>query len=247
MIALTLTQKIAWATNPLILFTCAYFLSRRTDFKYFRGFLLYMLLVGGKSCAMYFVYGHWGYSSSTSSYISYALTLMCIGISFYVLYEVLRNVLTSGTVDLSGSNVLLIAFVLLVIAAVLSLTFQAKQDSLLLKIEMMAENLARFQQLGLLLTLAILTLFFGLYWGELAFGIAAGFGFYASMQVINMYVRGYFGPVMIHLFNVADVWSYQAASLIWLFYILKKPKLPSKALPSDKVSEYTEPIERMIR
>jgi hypothetical protein len=229
------------------MFTCAALLRRRADSKSFRAFFIYLLAVGTKACAMYFVYARWG-RSYTYSYCELVLNLICIGISFYVLYEVVQNVLTAGTITMNRSNVLLMTASLLIVAALLSFTFEAKQDFLPLKIYMMASNLARFQQLGLLLTLAILTLFFGFYWGDLAFGVAAGFGLYASMELFNTYIRGHFGPVMNHLFNVADVWSYQAASCIWLFYLLRnRPPTKPPSLPKVELSQYEDPLKDLQR
>ena len=243
----SLTQKLIWFTNPPILFLCAFFLYRRTDFRSFLGFFCYLLFVAATTIATYFVYGHWGYSSYPSFYVGWITNIVSIGISFYVLYEVVRNVLTSGTLKLSRSNIVLLTSTLLMLAALISLTFQAKNDVLLSKILFISENLARFEQIGLLITLAILTLFFGFYWGDLAFGVAVGFGFYAFMQLVGIYGRGRLGPMANHAYNLTSAWSYQIASLIWLFYIWKKPKPPLKALPSDKVSEYTEAIERLIK
>src|SRR5438270_21728 len=120
-------------------------------------------------------------------------------------------------------------------------------DQPLMKAIYVGSNVARFEQTGLLVLLAILTVFFGFYWGDLAFGIAAGFGFYATMEIAGTYVRGHAGPEGTHLFNLANAWSYQIASLIWLFYVLKKPKSPAISLPSDKVSGYTEQIDKLIR
>src|SRR3954466_14680017 len=113
----TLSQNIAWFSNPVILSVCAFFLYRRPDFRNFPGFFCYLLFVSVKSIAMYFVYRQWGYSSYPTYYSGWGLNMVSIGISFFVLYEVVRNVLTSGTVKLSRANVLLMTSILLVIAA----------------------------------------------------------------------------------------------------------------------------------
>ena len=141
----------------------------------------------------------------------------------------------------------MITAILLLIATFLALRIQANNDILLVKIQLVAESLARYQQMGLLVTLAILTVFFGFYWGDLAFGIAAGLGFYAGMQLVGIQIRGHLGPSMNHAYNVANAWSYQVASLIWFFYILKKPKKAAPLPSSDKVSEYIEPLHGLIR
>lgn len=243
----TFIQNLLWVTVPLTLFTNAFLLYRRGYIRHFPGFFCYLLFVAIKSCALFPLMKIWGFNSYPYFYTSWAANMISIGLSFLVLYEVAKNVLTSGTLRLSRANVILVASVLLLAAALVSLTFQANDDQALMKIYLISNNLVRFEQTGMLVLMALLTLFFGFYWGDLAFGIALGFGFYATMAIVSTYIRGHLGPQGTHFSNLIDVWSYQIASLIWLFYLLKKPKSPLLALPSDKVSEYTEPIERLTR
>lgn len=81
----------------------------------------------------------------------------------------------------------------------------------------------------------------------MAFGIAAGYGLNAVMVILTTYMRTNLGPGSSHFSNLMSSWSYEAASLVWLLYLWKKPKSPIQPLPSDNVSGYSEPIERLIQ
>jgi hypothetical protein len=89
-------------------------------------------------------------------------------------------------------------------------------------------------QIAVLLLLAVLTVFFGFYWGNQAFGIALGFGLYAAMVIVNSELYGHVGVKYFHIHNVIDVLAYSAASLIWLAYAVKERKEDPPDLPKDR-------------
>lgn len=243
----TFMQDVLWWSNPPILFTCAFLLFRRPEFRGFRGFFAYLLFVGTKQYAMMLVLRYWGTSSYTSFYISVAGNLVSIGLSFFVLYEVVQNVLTSGTVKISKQTFLLLTATLLLIAVLLSTRFQAENDQVIMLANFLLQNVLRVAEVGLLLILATLTIFFGLYWGDLAFGVAAGFGVYAAMELVRLYFRASSGPTAHHDSNLIAQWSYQTASFIWLFYLIKRPRKPGPPAPLDRLSEYKEPLEKLMK
>jgi hypothetical protein len=189
----------------------------------------------------------WGFNSSPSFYVGLGKDTISIGLSFVVFYEVIQNVFTSGTLKITRSTFTLLAAVFLLAGALLSVLMKIDSPSKIMKDVLVAQNVVRFDQVSFLLLLAVLTIFFGLFWGDLAFGIAAGFGVYAIMELLRVYLSVHMGFAGSHFTNLLGQWSYQVASLIWLYYAWKKPKSPSKTLPSDKVSEYTEPIDRLIQ
>jgi hypothetical protein len=105
----------------------------------------------------------------------------------------------------------------------------------------------RIVQVGLMLILVVLSLSFGFYWSSLAFGIALGFGFYASVELVNSTVRALLGPEGNRIWSLVSVLSFQCAACVWLAYAVKGRKLPVMELPENKVALWSEPIERLSK
>lgn len=239
---------MVWYTNTPILFLCALFLHLRGKARYFPYFVVYLLFIGAKSYAMIPVSKIWGFSSWPYFYGSYGGTFVGIGLTFVILYEVVRSVLTSGALKVGRLSFILLSAALSIAAGVLSLVIKVPERDPLFHVILAVTNVVRLEQLAVLLILGIVTVFFGFYWGDLAFGIAAGFAFYAVMDLMSIHVRTHIGPTASHNSNLIDNWSYEVASLIWLFYILKKPKsLPAEALPPDDLSDFSGALEEIVK
>ncbi len=243
----TFAQDFVWYTNSPILFLCALLLWRRGQSKRFPYFFIYLLFVGIQSYALIPVSHHWGFSSLPYIYGSYGGDLVSVGLTFVILYEVMRDVLTSGTLKVNRMAFVLLTAILLLVSAFISTLMEVQGDLAIMRAILRAMNIVRVEQVAVLLLLAVATLFFGFYWRNLAFGIAAGFGLYASMSLVSIYLRSDLGATGTHIANLVDNWSYEVASLIWLFYISRRPRTSRDSLPSDKLSQYSDHIETMIK
>ena len=186
-------------------------------------------------------------NSSPYFYTYWGTDIVNVGLSFAVLYEVLDSVLTSGTIKVSRSTFLLLISILALTSAVLAYFTKTSVDFPLIHGILLAEGTVRFAQIGVLLVFLGLTLFFGFYWGDQAFGISAGFGFFAAVMVVNTAIRQLSGQADNRRFALTNVGAYVISSLIWLFYALKTPKSPPPTLPPDEVSKYTDSIKKIIK
>jgi hypothetical protein len=210
----------------------------------FPGFLAYLIWV---ALSDYFQLSVHLLKSQYSFYIYWGMQAVAIGLSFVVLYEIFRFVLTSGTLPVNKSTFMLINAVLLVIAAVIALVFQGADTDRTIYTIMVFARTVRIVQVGLMLILIVMSLSFGFYWSSLAFGIALGFGFYASVELVNSMVRALLGPDGNRIWSQVSVLSFQCAACVWLAYAAKGRKLPAMELPENKVSLWSEPIERLTK
>jgi hypothetical protein len=229
----TLTQYAIWILSPVLLLAIALvFYRRRKDhsFRWFIAYLVWVALVSYFQFIIYFVSNP--YLFFFSYWIAQAVAVL---LSFVALYEVFRNVLTSGTLPVSKSNFVLINALLLAGAALLAYKLEGGDTDRMMYTILVLSRTARFVQVALMLILVALSSFFGFYWSSQAFGIAAGFGLYASIELINSTVRAMLGPNGNKFWSWVSVLSYQLAALIWLAYALRGRKSPVMELPEAQL------------
>ena len=173
-----------------------------------------------------------------------------IGISFFALYELVKHILTSGTIKVpKWVSVLLVLFVSIGSLYVASfLVTRSLHNMNLFRVVLFCEGAARVAQISVLLCCLILSAFFGLYWESQAFGIAAGYGFHALVILTVFALRKIFGfQIPVDLSSV----SYTTAVLIWLRYSLRNAEVPWVAqlprLPRAQESAFTRPLISIFR
>jgi hypothetical protein len=240
----SLTEYAIWVLSPLLSLATAYFMHRNRQVRDFPAFLAYLVWV---AFIAYFQLALHILTYQNQFYTYWGMQAVAIGLSFVVLYEVFRFVLTSGTLPVNKSTFMLINAVLLVIAAVVALVIQGTDTNKVMYTIFVFARTVRIVQVGLMLILVVLSVSFGFYWSSLAFGVALGFGFFASVELVNNTVRAVLGPEGNHIWSWVSVLSFQCASCIWLAYAAKGRKLPVMQLPENKVSLWTEPIERLTK
>ncbi|MCU1309536.1 MAG: hypothetical protein JWO20_661 [Candidatus Angelobacter sp.] len=241
---ITATQYAIWVLSPLPLLLTAYIMRRTQQSRSFPAFLVYLVSVAFFS---YFSLAVHQLFPSFHFYSYWTGQVVSIALSFLVLYEVFRNVLTAGTLPVSKANFALINAVLLLMAAVVALKMQGADTEKWLYAIFLFSRTVRIVQVGLMLILVVLSISFGFYWSSQAFGIALGFGFYASTELVNNTVRALLGPNGNRIWSWVSVLSYQCAAVIWIVYAAKGRKLPVMELPENKVSLWSEPIERLSK
>jgi hypothetical protein len=241
---ITTFQYTIWILSPLFSLATAYILHRGKQSRLFPWFIAYLIFV---SINAYIGLAVLFLSPSARFYTYWIGQGVAIGLSLVVLYEIFTHVLTSGTLKISKSTFLLITAILVLIAAGLALFEVSAIDNKVFYTILLLTRTVRIVQVGLMLVLAVLSAFFGFYWSSQAFGIAVGFGFYATTELINFTVRTTLGTTVNWLFSWVSVLSFQFAIMVWMIYAAKGRKLPLMALPDDKVSPWSEPIERLIK
>jgi hypothetical protein len=229
----SVTQYAVWVLSPLLLLAIAYIMHRTDQSRLFPAFQLYLIWVAS---TQYFNLAIHELAPIIQFYSYWIGQAVSIGLSFVVLYEVFRNVLTAGTLPISKSNFVLINGLLLMAAALIALKLEGGDAERTMYTILVLSRTARIVQVGLMFILIVLSLSFGFYWNSQAFGIALGFGFYASMELVNHTARALLGPIGNRIWAWVSVLSYQCAAVIWMAYAVKGRKLPVMELPEDKAN-----------
>ncbi|MFZ2002481.1 MAG: hypothetical protein WB616_00105 [Candidatus Sulfotelmatobacter sp.] len=112
------------------------------------------------------------------------------------------------------------------------------------------EIAVRFVQVFVFAGLVTLVPVLGFRWRQYSFGVATGFGLYATVALLTTTAFSDFGTRFIFLWSVTSVVAYSVAVLIWIWFfsVPQKAKTPSSELsapsPGD-LKQYKDALRRM--
>jgi hypothetical protein len=112
------------------------------------------------------------------------------------------------------------------------------------------EIAVRFVQVFVFAGLVSLVPLLGLRWRQYSFGIAAGFGLYATVALLVTTKLSDFGTTFMFLFNAVSLVAYSLAVLIWIWFfsVPQKTESPSPELSapsSGELKRYKDALRRM--
>lgn len=147
-------------------------------------------------------------------------------LGFAVIYEIFSQILRPYP-SVRKIAVLLFrwASVVLVLIAAVSAGFAQGNDSMRLVAGILAwQRCVYIIQCGLLFYLFIFASSLGLTWRHHVFGIAFGFGLCASVELVALTMRAYFGDMDHSVYSIIKPVNYDCAVLIWMGYLLTAEK-----------------------
>jgi len=168
-----------------------------------------------------------------------------------VMYEVLRLVLGS----LARASWVRLIFPAVVVAAI-GLTWSRShavpmQFGQGLNFYILAGEIAvRFVQVLIFAGLVTLVPLLGLRWRQYAFGVATGFGLYATVSLLINLKLSDFGTRFKNLWDVTSLVAYSVAVLIWIWFFSVPQKLETpipeiSALSPGDLKQYKDALRRM--
>jgi hypothetical protein len=167
-----------------------------------------------------------------------------------VMYEVLRSVLGS-LARIRWTH--LVLPILLIVGTALSLAHRQavppKVTGALIYI-VLGEIAVRFVQVLVFGGLVTLVPLIGLRWRQYPFGVATGFGLYATIMLLTTVKFSDFGTKFKFLWGITSLVAYSVAVLIWIWFFSVPQKLetPASALsaPSPgELKDYKDALRRM--
>jgi hypothetical protein len=117
-----------------------------------------------------------------------------------------------------------------------------------LTIVLVAERSVRILQLGLIFALFAITGYLHLRWKNYLFGIALGFGFYATTTLAVLVVRMTYGQPVMLISGLLWGTGYCVAVLIWAVYVLQPDvaTVPIVSLPSHQLEQWDESLKKIL-
>jgi hypothetical protein len=243
-----------WIAHPVLQLVLAGFMVHRGLHKKFRVFFVYLLSqvvifailfpTSTKGSYEAFFYCYW-----LTAAVSLALGFKVIHEVFLDVFKPYHTLKDLGTVLFKWAGM-----VMLMVAAVVAAANTASDQGPLVQAVLTVQRCVRVIQCGLVLFLLLFARYLGVSWKQQSFGIAAGFGGFASVELIVLALRA---STYIHenTVSLANMTAYNLAILLWLGYVVLKsaPRKSSVTLLASQrwdqsLSEiqYPVPAESLI-
>jgi hypothetical protein len=175
-------------------------------------------------------------------------TILRFGILYEVFVHVFRNY---PALDRSARVSFRWAAIILLVAAIaFSLGKSGDHVDRMLSVVSVFDRTFSIVQCGLLLFLFLFSRYFSISWKSHAFGIALGFGIFASVELATSAIRSQVGVSGNQILDFVTMGTYHLCVLIWLFYMLAReqpPKYNSKDLPDHDLDTWNHELQRLIK
>jgi hypothetical protein len=89
---------------------------------------------------------------------------------------------------------------------------------------MVVEEATRIIEVGLLMFLFLFSTAFGLHWRQCVFGMALGLGIFATVELVGITMRNYWGAGLNSSFSVVRALAFNISLMVWAGYLLAREK-----------------------
>lgn len=188
-------------------------------------------------------------SVETYFYTYYVLQAFILAISFGVIYEVFDSVLEPyDALRRVSSKLFLGATVGLAVLGLAFVLYGTGVEYRMVRLIILTQRSLRIVQIGLLIFLFALARSFALSWRSYSFGIALGYGIYASVDLVLTAVRLNYGVGAIPLQSLLNMLGYAIACGIWVWYMLQREAVaqPVRVVPHNDIEKWNEALEEML-
>ena len=183
-------------------------------------------------------------------YFFYGVESLSLALSFVVIYEVFQSVMKpydalrrAGKSLFFGTTVALLAVGLLFVAL-----GPAVGGAEVFKVVFYSERSLRIVQVGLLISLFAISRSMALSWRSNAFGIALGYGVYASIQLVLVALVLKYINFGHQLISWVSTLSFILTCVIWLWYLLQQQELeqPVRVIPHNEIEKWNQALEGIM-
>jgi len=227
-----------WVTPAFVFTFLAMTMVRRglrRQFPFFFSYTVFQVLL---FLVQFAVYHNW---RSLYFYEYWTGAALSIGLSFAVIYEVFTEVFRpfEGLRDLGGVLFRWATVVLILAAALITLTAANTPGPVSTRIVIALERSVRVMQCGIVLLMILCAPYVGLRYRHRTFGVGLGFGILAAVDLIAVGVVARIGlsATSSTFFNLARMSAFNFAAVLWTVYFLRPEPARQPALqlaPSER-------------
>jgi|SRR5579884_782478 len=186
------------------------------NFPYFFAYIVAQLLIFAALFPAYLM------DASTFYFFAYwATTAMSVALGFKVIHEIFLDIFRPYYTlkDLGSVLFKWAGLVMLLVAGVMSASSRVgpNDPDPLIQAILTLQRSVRVVQCGLVFFLLVFSKYLGISWKQRSFGIALGFGGFATIElcVIALCSGGYISQMTL---NLANMWAYNLAIVSWIAY-----------------------------
>lgn len=215
---MTFLTYASWLLGPLLQATLLAFMIRRKlrhTFPLFFSYILFVLLKGGCLWLVY-RYAQDDYFDAywTGNAISVFLALLVLDEIWRQLFGSYQGFQKLGSLLFRWACVLL-----LLIAAVVATSTQHTNADRIIAAVFTFDRTMRLMQCGLVFLLVVLSRLVRSIWRRQVFGIALGFGIFASIELILVSILSRYGASHIETISLIKSIAYNFVTLLWIGYV----------------------------
>lgn len=223
-----------WIAHPVLQLGLAGVMFRRKlhrKFPVFFAYVISQILIFSMLFPVYLKSSQVASYYAVFFYLYWGTAAVSLTLGFKVIHEIFLDVFRPyhtlkdlGTVLFKWAGL-----VMLMVAAVVAAASTASEQGPLVQSVLTVQRCVRVIQCGLVLFLLLFARYLGVSWKQQSFGIALGFGGFASVELIALALRAsaYIGELSVAF---ANMWGYNLAILLWLTYAwVKQPARESSS------------------
>ena len=219
---------VNWLAGPLLQITLLIFMVRRKSHKVFPRFFSYILFQTLKSACLFVVYRYFAPESYFEAY--WTGNAVSVIFTVAVMDEILRSLFKEyGGIQILGTTIFRWSCGLLLLLAVLGAwsSSEAGGDRVVAAVFSFDRSM-RLMQVGIFLLLMLLCRFLRNCSRQQVFGIALGFGIFASVELILVSAVLWYGNAQAAIISLLKSTAYNAVTLVWIGYLKQQAQLVPK-------------------
>ena len=212
---------VSWLVGPALQITLLIFMMQRKLHVVFPRFFSYIAFQIVKSCILFLIYG-----VSRENYFDayWAGNAISVLLAVAVMDEILRNLLQEygGIQTLTSLVFRWSCGLMLVLAIVSAFSIQQTGADRVVSAVLAFDRTVRVTQCGLFFLLMILCRFLRNCWRQNVFGIALGFGIFASIELVLVSILIHFGDGPVAIVSLVKSAAYNGVTLLWILYLRRQ-------------------------
>jgi hypothetical protein len=221
-----LAMYVSWLVGPVLQLTLIIFMVQRKLHVVFPRFFSYVVFQIVKTGILFGIYRYHQENYFDAYWTGNAISVL---LSVTVMDEILHNLLKQygGIQRLSALIFRWACGLLLLLSIVMAFSTQQTGPDRVISAVLAFDRSVRFMQCGLFFLLLILCQLLRNCWRQHVFGIALGFGMFASLELILVSIVMHFGEGRGAIISLIKSAGYNAVTLLWVVYLRR---------PSDSIA-----------
>ena len=212
---------VSWLAGPVLQITLLIFMIQRKLRVAFPRFVSYIVFQILKSGILFVIYRYYPDNYFDAYWTGNAISVL---LAVTVMDEILHHLLKQyGGIQRLASIIFRWACGLLLLLSIVN-AFSGQQTSAdrVVSAVLAFDRSVRVMQCGLCFLLMILCRFLRNCWREHVFGIALGFGIFASIELVLVSIVMHFGDGPVAIVSLVKSAAYNAVTLLWIMYLRRQ-------------------------